>query len=120
MHTLKKKEDQQTKKARSTSHPFSYNVFVLFSFREVFSILTYLISVFLCCYVIFPIYGRKYSMKACGKHVGIFLLHTKLIFPCMQENFSYVFFLFHTKLIFPCMQGDLNKYHIRNIFVGYK
>ncbi len=49
-----------------------------------------------------------------------FLPHTKLIFPCMQGNFSYVIFLFYTKLIFPCMQGDLKKSNTRNIFFGCK
>jgi hypothetical protein len=63
-------------------------------------------------------------MNVYGNHVGIFdmffLPHTKLIFPCIQGNFSYVIFLFHTKLIFPCMQGDLNKSNTRNIFAGCK
>ncbi len=101
---------------------FSHDVFFLFLKRSVQYITMYSISVFLCCYVFFPIYGRKYSMNVYGNHVGIFhmffLPHTKLIFPCMQGNFSYVIYLFHTKLIFPCMQGDLNKSNTRNIFVG--
>ncbi len=73
----------------------------------------YLISVFPCCSVIFPIYGRKYSMKACGKHVGIFLmfflLHTKLIFPCMQGNFSYVFFSVPYKVNIPMNAGGFKQ-----------
>jgi hypothetical protein len=44
----------------------------------------------------------------------------KVNIPMYAGEFFKCFFLFHTKLIFPCIQGDLNKFHIRNIFVGYK
>ena len=118
------RKERRPEKARSSSYSFPMMYFFLFLKRSVQYITIYSISVFPCCSVFFPIYGRKYSMKAklfmWEFSLCFFLPHTKLIFPCMQGNFSYVIFLFHTKLIFPCMQGDLNKSYIRNIFVGYK
>ncbi len=87
----------------------------------------YLISVFPCWSVIFPIYGRKYSMK-----VKLFMENMwefslcfhfvtyKVNIPMYAGEFFYVIYLFHTKLIFLWMQGDLNKSNVRNIFVGYK
>jgi hypothetical protein len=55
----------------------------------------YLISVFSCCSVFSYLWKEKFheGKAVYEKHVGIFLM----------------FFLLHTKLIFPCMQGDLNK-----------
>jgi hypothetical protein len=44
----------------------------------------------------------------------------KVNIPMNAGEFLYVLFLLHTKLIFPCIQRDLNKSYIRNIFVGYK
>ncbi len=108
---------------------FFNDVFVLFSFKEVFIILLYLylISVFPCWSVFFPIYGRKYSMKVklLMENMWEFSLcfhfvPYKFNIPMYAGEFFYVFYLFHTTLIFPCMQGDLNKSHVRNMFVGYK
>ncbi len=76
---------------------------------------------------VFPIYGRKYSMK-----VKVFMENMREFFlvfhfvpykvniPMHAGEYFFCVFLFHTKLIFPCMQGDLNKSYIRNIFAGYK
>ncbi len=59
-----------------------------------------------------------------GKDVDIFLcfyfVPYKVNIPMYGGEFFKCFFLFHTKLIFPCMQGDLNKFHLSNILVGYK
>ncbi len=125
MQRIRKERRPTNRKSEVFLLSFSHDVFFfLFLKRSVQYITMYSISVFPCCSVFFPVYRRKYSMNVYGNHVGIFhmffLPHTKLRFPCMQGNFSYVIFLFHTKLIFPCMQGDLNKSNTRNIFVGCK
>ncbi len=94
---------------------------------EAICIYMYLISVFPCWSVFFPIYWRKYSRK-----VKLFMENMwefslcfhfvtyKVNIPMCAGEFFYVIYLFHTKLIFPWMQGDLNKSNVRNIFVGYK
>jgi len=108
MHRNKERKKANKLKSKVYFPSFSHDVLVLYSLREVFSTLPYmyLISVFPCCCVFFPIYGRKYSMKA------------KLFMENMWE--LSLCFLPHTKLIFPCMQGDLNKSNTRNIYVGCK
>jgi hypothetical protein len=69
---------------------FSHNVFVLFSFRQVFSIFPcmYLISVFPYCSVFFPIYGRKYSMKAKLFMENLWKLSFSCIFVLDKVNIS--------------------------------
>jgi hypothetical protein len=101
--------------------------FFLFLKRSVQYIAMYSISVFPCCSVFFPIYGRKYSMK-----IKLFMENMwefslcfhfvpyKVNIPMNAGEFFYVIYLFHTKLIFPWMQGNLNKSNVSNIFVWYK
>jgi hypothetical protein len=126
MHRIRKEEGQKTKKNQVYFPSFSHEVFVLYSLREVFSthIAIYLFNFSIpLLFCVFSYLWKEIFHEGKAVYVGIFLMlflpHTKLIFPCMQGNFSYVIFLFHTKLIFPCMQGELNKSHTRNIFVGY-
>ena len=94
---------------------------------EAICIYMYLISVFPCWSVFFPIYGRKYSMKIklfmenmWEFFLVFYFVPSKVNIPMHAGELFYVYFLFHTKVIFPCMQGELNKSYIRNIFVGYK
>ncbi len=130
MHRIRKVKRPTNKKARFTSHlfPLMYRICSLFLKKSVqyitINVFNFRIPLLFCVfsYLWKEIFHEGKAVY--GKHVGIFLMfflpHTKLIFPCLQGNFSYVIFLFHTKLIFTCMQGDLNKSNTRNIFVGCK
>jgi hypothetical protein len=66
MHRIRKERRPTNKKSKVYFPSFSHDVFVLYSLREVFSILPYMyfISVLPCCSVFFTICGMKYSMKA--------------------------------------------------------
>jgi hypothetical protein len=73
--------------------------------------------------VFFPINGGKYSMqvKLFMQNMWEFFLvfyfvPYKVNIPMHAGEIFYVFFLLHTKLIFPCMQGDLNKSYKEYIF----
>jgi hypothetical protein len=70
--------------------------------------------VFPCWYVLFPFYGRKYSMKLklfmenmWEFFLVFYFVPYKVNIPMHAGELFYVYFLFHTKLIFPCMQGEL-------------
>ncbi len=90
MHRIRKERRPTNKKSKVYFPSFSYDVFCsLFLQRTV----QYLISVFPCCSVFFPIYGRKYSMKA------------NLFMENMWE-FSLCFFLAPYKVNIPMYAGE--------------
>ncbi len=97
---------------------------LVFSFPSEKCVFNFSTPLLIC---VFPIYGKKYSMKVKLSMENMWEFFLVFYFVPYKDNipmhareFFYVISLFHTKFIFPCMQGDLNKSYIRNIFVRYK
>ena len=124
MQRIRKERRPTNRKSQVFLLSFSHDVFFSIPYEKCsvyYHVFNFSIPLLFCVfsYLWKEIFHER-LWKSCGNFPYVFLPHTKLTFPCMQGNFSYVIFLFHTKLIFPCMQGDLNKSNARNIFVGCK
>ncbi len=128
MNKKRKKEGQQTKNQGLLSILFPWCICSLFLKRSVQYITIYVFNfsfpLLFCGF--FPIYGRKYSMKAklfmenMWEFSLWFFAPYKVNIPMCAGEFFLCYFFVPYKANIPMYAGDLNKSNTRNIFVKCK